>query len=54
MAILSTIEAITKAVQACKQYIDKRLGNLVIVQLTEAEYAALAVKDENTLYIVTD
>lgn len=54
MAKLSTLDAIIKVVQTCKQYIDNKLGNLTIVQLTEAEYEALAVKDENTLYVVTD
>ena len=33
--------------------IEKKIGNLSFVALTQAEYDALTTKDSNTLYLIT-
>ena len=37
---------------ATKKYVDDKLANLQIVQITKAEYDALTTKDSNTLYLI--
>lgn len=37
-----------------KKYVDDKLANLQIVQITKAEYDALTTKDPNTLYLIIE
>lgn len=39
---------------ATKEYVDSKLSNLSIIQITQAEYDALTTKDPNALYLITE
>lgn len=41
-----------KATTASVQAVDNKFGGMVIVKLTQSQYAALTTKDPNTLYVV--
>ena len=42
------------SIQEAKDYVDSKLDNKSIKTLTQAEYNALPVKDNNVIYIITD
>lgn len=54
---LSDIENLhetTGALQVAVNQLDTRMGGLTLVKMTQDEYDALATKDANTLYIITE
>jgi len=54
MTLIERINLLAQALGADVKAVNTRIDDLTkVIQLTQAEYDALPVKDENTLYVVT-